>query len=509
MTARALRIFISSPGDVAEERHRASRVLQRLQGEFTRYVILEPILWEHEPMRATRHFQEQIILPSQTDIVVCILWSRLGTRMPPGKFKRDDGTPYLSGTEFEFEDAARAYREKGTPDLLVFRKTSEPLISLNNERAIQERLEQKKALEAFWNRWFGNPLDAFQAAFTLFETPEQFARLLEDHLRKLIRDRLPQHLVDEPEPRRWTKDISPYRGLEAFTWEHTEVFCGRQRAISAVIEALTQQAERGCAFVLVFGMSGCGKSSLVRAGVLPALADPGIVGVDLWRDCIFRPSDASSDLYDGLARALCTDASLPELHTLTSAADLASLFRDAPQHSVTLVRAALQRAAEAEQAKTGLGQLPEARLALVVDQLEELFTLEWVHAKARANFVAVLSALAHSGFVWVITTMRSDFYPRCVELRELVRLKEGDGQYDLLPPTAAEMADMIRSPARAAALRFEVKDGLSLENVLHEAAADNPTALPLLEFTLDELYKQRADGVLTFDAYERLGGGST
>ncbi len=73
-----LSIFISSPGDLDEERHRATRVIKRLQGEFVRFIKLTPILWEHSPKRATEHFQEQIVLPSQTDVVVCILWSRLG-----------------------------------------------------------------------------------------------------------------------------------------------------------------------------------------------------------------------------------------------------------------------------------------------------------------------------------------------------------------------------------------------------------------------------------------------
>src|SRR5205807_8358126 len=103
----------------------------------------------------------------------------------------------------------------------------------------------------------------------------------------------------------------------------------------------------------------------------------------------------------------------------------------------------------------------------------------------------------------------SDFYPRCAEIPELVALKEGAGQYDLLPPTFAEIKQMIAYPARAAGLRFEVDpaDGERLEDVLHEAAARDPEALPLLEFTLDELFKARTtEGVLTFAAYRRLGG---
>ena len=74
MSADVLRIFVSSPGDVGEERVMVERVVDRLQGELGHSVKLEPILWEHEPMRATQHFQEQIPPPSACAIVVCILW---------------------------------------------------------------------------------------------------------------------------------------------------------------------------------------------------------------------------------------------------------------------------------------------------------------------------------------------------------------------------------------------------------------------------------------------------
>ncbi|MCD4725125.1 MAG: DUF4062 domain-containing protein, partial [Bacteroidales bacterium] len=116
---KSIRIFISSPGDVAEERALTRKVIERLQGEYSGRVILEPIYWEHEPLLATQTFQEQIIRPSETDIVITILWSRLGTRLPE-QFTKADGSRYESGTEFEFEDAFNSFRDRGTPDLLIY-----------------------------------------------------------------------------------------------------------------------------------------------------------------------------------------------------------------------------------------------------------------------------------------------------------------------------------------------------------------------------------------------------
>ena len=88
--------------------------------------------------------------------------------------------------------------------------------------------------------------------------------------------------------------------------------------------------------------------------------------------------------------------------------------------------------------------------------MEELFTLDGITAAARDAFVAALSVLARSGFVWVIGTMRNDFYARCAELPELSALKAGAGQYDLQPPTFDEIGQMVVWPARAAGLRFEI-----------------------------------------------------
>ncbi len=258
-------------------------------------------------------------------------------------------------------------------------------------------------------------------------------------------------------------------------------------------------------------MSGCGKSSLVRAGVLPVLTQPGVVeGVDLWRRCVFRPSDSESDPLEALAHALVSADALPELDELKFPASLLTEhLRRAPVGADGPVRMALAHAAESEQTRYNLPRVPESRLAVVVDQLEEIFTRPNLCASDREKFLTALATLARSGIACVVATMRSDFYARCAELPELVALKAGLGQYDLLPPTFGEIGRMIRHPASAAGLSFEedTETGRRLDEAVHETAFKNPEALPLLEFTLDMLYGHRTEaGLLTWSAYRELGG---
>ena len=136
-----------------EERAIANRVIERLQSEYIGKVVLEPVLWENEPLVATSTFQGQIVKPSDTDVVVAILWSRLGTRLPKD-FVRPDGSRYESGTEYEFEEAIEGFRKNGKPDLLVYRKTAPPSVRLDDEDELLDRLSQKKKLDQFVDKWF-------------------------------------------------------------------------------------------------------------------------------------------------------------------------------------------------------------------------------------------------------------------------------------------------------------------------------------------------------------------
>ena len=258
-------------------------------------------------------------------------------------------------------------------------------------------------------------------------------------------------------------------------------------------------------------MSGGGKSSLVRAGVLPILVQPGVIeGVGFWRRAILKPSDSDGDLLLALASAMLGREALPELGADgTTAKQLAELIRQGRSAAFPLIKGGLSQAAAALAHEQGMAHQPEDRLVVVVDQLEELFTLPSVTHADRQEFFATLSSLAQSGKVWVIATLRGDYYHRAFEHPELIALQEGAGLYALPLASAAEIGQMIRHPARAARLSFEEdpQTKIPLHESLREAAGGSPESLPLLEFTLEELYQRRtSDGVLTFAAYRELGG---
>lgn len=511
-TVKRLRIFISSPGDVFEERAIAERVIERLQSEYIGRLVLEPLLWEHEPLLASGNFQEQLVRPSETDVVIAILWSRLGTRLPKG-FTRADGSRYDSGTEYEFEDAVEGFRKNGKPDLVVYRKTAPPSVRLDDEKELLERLQQKKKLDEFVARWFHDQAEGtLIAAFHSFNSPGDFENLLEAHLRRLVERKLPDSMTAGGDTAAVWKKGSPFRGLAAFEFEHAPVFFGRTRAVSDILQGLREQAADNRAFILVLGMSGGGKSSAVRAGVLPMLTQPGVIeGVGLWRRAVFRPGDTPGDLFTGLAAALLRDHALASLDPESEGpAALARVLRESPHSAVHLIKTALEHETGKLAGKTPVkaGRVA-SRLALVIDQMEELFTQDGISAADRKLFVATLDALARSGRVWIIATLRSDFYPRLAELPALGALKEGAGQYDLMPPVSSEIGQMIRLPTRAAGLKFEEDHSSSerLDDMLRDAAAERPEILPLLQFTLEELYQRRtANGTLTLEAYRELGG---
>lgn len=299
---------------------------------------------------------------------------------------------------------------------------------------------------------------------------------------------------DDAAPDSWMQG-SPFRGLEPFEERHAGIFFGRRRALDLLIATLPAQVDAGCALVLVLGPSGSGKTSLIRAGLLPRLlaGTPAAVAIDyhLFLDC---GDGAQLDLFQALGSVLldCEDGSEAVFVT-----DSAATLGQRLQHDMPGVVAQLKMRA------------PATSLCLVVDRLEAIFRLAHQDQASRAAFIGALNALACSGQVLLVLACRNDFYPHLMDFPELVAAKLRGGHVDLAAPDAADIAQMIRQPARAAALTFEIDpvSGASLDDVLCDAARGSPDILPLLQYCLDELYRGRGEGALLRHAVLRdLGG---
>jgi len=268
-------------------------------------------------------------------------------------------------------------------------------------------------------------------------------------------------------------DGNPYRGLAAFESAHASLFFGRRSEIRELVHRVHSDA-----FVVVGGDSGTGKSSLCRAGVLPWLVDN-----DGWSRIDVVPGrHPVRSLAAALAAWLNTDE-----------ATLDALLRDTPDAFARVVRQ--QALPDADR--------PARRLLLFVDQLEELLTLsEPDEARVVATALAALAIRVPS--VRVLATARSDFLWRLAMLPGL-----GDemarGLYFLHPLTGERIREVIVRPAAAKGVAFESE---ALVDSLVEQTERAPGGLPLLQFTLAEVWDTRDVDARTIraDSLAAVGG---
>ncbi|MGO1068522.1 nSTAND1 domain-containing NTPase [Lysobacter sp. CA199] len=307
-----------------------------------------------------------------------------------------------------------------------------------------------------------------------------------------------------PRAASWTQG-SPYVGLRSFDQQHSGVFFGRSRATAELLATLREQVDNQRRFVLVSGASGCGKTSLLRAGVMPLLRqDGGFDGLHALASAYFDLGACrGGDLLARLAQALCEwslDGRPVFLPTETDG--LSQQLRQTPG----AVHARLDDAF----ARRTVALAERAHLLLVVDHSEAAVAAPGITEADRRDFGAALSTLCASPRVAIIAITRSDFYPALIErVPGLAELKAGDGHIDLLTPRVGEIGQIIRAPAALAGLSFEEDpdSSIRLDDLLRDAAAAHPDSLPLLQHTLQALYeRQSTAGVLSLSTYRELGG---
>lgn len=289
---------------------------------------------------------------------------------------------------------------------------------------------------------------------------------------------------------------SPFRGLEAFQENHAAIFFGRVQATAQLRELVLTQAAHGCPMALILGPSGSGKTSLVRAGLLPQLM-AGAVRSD-------EPIGLSSTVYLD-----CADLGSGTLFQALAGALIDAEINGAPLFPGSSADSLGQRlASDPGGVATELCEraCPRTAVGVFIDRLEAVFRAQPDEAN---RFIDVIDALAKSNCLLMLAACRNDFYPEVMAQPVLLALKSRGAHFDVLPPDGADIAQIVRQPAIAASLTFETDEatGASLDDVLCDAARGSPDTLPLLQYCLNELYRERSeDGVLRFEIYRQLGG---
>ena len=242
---------------------------------------------------------------------------------------------------------------------------------------------------------------------------------------------------------------NPYKGLRPFSEQDADDFFGRDGLVAQLLESL----RAGARIVALVGPSGCGKSSVLNAGLIPALREGALPGSADWAITAMMPG---SHPFEELERALAGAAA------------------DSPAG---------------------------ARVLLAIDQFEELFSLSDESTAARFLRAVTRAATDDRAPLTVVLTLRADFYDRPLQHADFGALLTA-GVVNVLPMAADELKAAVLTPARRVGV--DVEPALLAE--LLADTIDQLGALPLLQYTLTELFERRTDSVLSLAEYREAGG---
>ncbi len=280
-------------------------------------------------------------------------------------------------------------------------------------------------------------------------------------------------VVEEPaadfEPR------NPYKGLRAFREDDQGDFFGRDSLIAELL-AKVDDASRPARMLPVLGASGSGKSSVMMAGLLPKLRenhpdwtylDPMVPGNHPLEKLTITLARQFENKSQRAIREDLTDTSTRGLHRLAC-------------------------------------EISDKPVVLYIDQFEEIFTLVNDEAERRHFIDSLATAVTEpDGVLYLLLSMRADFYDRPLQFTPFGKLLETH-HVAITPMTLADLYDVVQKPAALPDVRLSFDDGLVTEMVF--AVREESAALPLLQFTLDQLFEQREGNRLTMSAYREIGG---
>jgi WD40 repeat protein len=272
---------------------------------------------------------------------------------------------------------------------------------------------------------------------------------------------------------------NPFKGLEAFQQTDARFFFGREDLIRKGMTILAD--ERSARFLAVVGASGSGKSSLVRAGIIPEIREGTLPGSDTWPILILTPGDSPME-----AMAQRLSPLLEDLET----EQITPILRKAPQNLHLIIERIFADAPA------------QNRAVIVVDQFEEVFTRAGEAERDRFLNMIVDAATRPGGRAILMITMRADFFDRLTRYPALAQLFEQEHLLIVTEMNAADLLRAIEGPAEAVGLIYE--EGLP-QRILDDVRRQ-PGSLPLLQYALKELYERRDGRRLTNAAYDEIGG---
>ncbi|MFE4856092.1 NACHT and WD repeat domain-containing protein [Streptomyces sp. NPDC056670] len=330
----------------------------------------------------------------------------------------------------------------------------------------------------------------------------QWQRLWEHAVADPIGDR-PTPLSEEKEPSAAKASavpggVCPYRGLASYREQDARWFFGRERSTDALVAQL-RAVEKTGGLVMLVGASGAGKSSLLNAGLVPALQDDTLSGEN-------GQERAALHLVPGVDPVGELAHHIPDLSAVVSTARQSASDAPAVPGFGSMVRQAVSAWAQR--------QTPSAAPpVIIVDQFEEAFTLCSDEANRR-QFTQLLHAACTPADVGgpvpalVVLGIRADFYEQCLAYPELADALQHRHMV-LGPLTTAELREAVIGPAKAVGM--ELEPGLT-ELIVREVSTDGPRgaqnagALPLLSHALLATWQRRKAGKLTLAGYRAAGG---
>ena len=275
------------------------------------------------------------------------------------------------------------------------------------------------------------------------------------------------------------KKGSPYPGLLHFTRRYAPVFFGRESEVRELLDRLATPEGR---FVIVSGDSGSGKSSLVDAGILSRLENDSDNGSFC---CLRMVPSGGADPFDALLRALRPLTERAGLDDYQLGRDLAEGRKELTE----VLKNILTRG------------LPQDRLLLFIDQMEEIFTTQESDPSLVQRLLTGLYVATQTQPLQVIATIRSDLLHHCYAHPDMLLVLKGSGHYPLGRAAPHNLYDMIVRPALCAGVNVPE----TLARRLIDDVGAQPGNLPLLAFVLQRMFDQREGAILSLEFYQAIG----